>query len=86
MILLSGLLVFVVFGWEGRREVEYVLGEDSRRLMLLGECSECSGGAVNGRVTDRENGNHDYGVEERGETSDSCIRHCEDEGGGFCIR
>jgi hypothetical protein len=41
--------------------------------MLFGKGSECARRAVDGRVADRKNGNHDDSVEYGGESLDSSI-------------
>ena len=61
------------------------VGEDPRRLVLLGEGGEGAGGAVDGGVADREDGDHDDDVHDRVEALDPGVGDGDDEGGGVGV-
>ena len=61
------------------------VGEDPRRLVLLGEGGKGAGGAVDGGVADREDGDHDDDVHDRVQALDAGVEDGDDEGGGVGI-
>ena len=61
------------------------VGEDPRRLVLLGQGGEGAGGAVDGGVADGEDGDHDDDVHDRVEALDPGVGDGDDEGGGVRV-
>ncbi len=61
------------------------VGEEAGGLALICESGQGSGGAVDGRVTDGKDGDHDHDVHDRVKSCNSSIVDGNNEGGGLGV-